>query len=161
MRVGLATGTVFVGDYGSDTKLDYTAIGDSVNLAARLEPANKVFGTRIALPESTRSLAGERFTFRLLGLIQVVGKTEGVPIYELLGPTGQVTEQHLKHAQVFEQAVEDFKKRQFTTARSRFEHCRTLRPDDVCAEHYLQMIAELEARPPGDDWLPIIELTTK
>ncbi|UCG34247.1 MAG: CHASE2 domain-containing protein [Phycisphaerales bacterium] len=161
MRVGLATGTVFVGDYGSDTKLDYTAIGDSVNLAARLEPANKVFGTRIALPESTRSLAGDRFTFRRLGLIQVVGKTEGVPVYELLGPAGQVAEQHRKHAEAFEQAVEDFENREFAAARSGFEHCRALRPDDVCAERYLQMIAELKAHPPGDDWLPVIELTQK
>ena len=161
MRVGLATGTVFVGDYGSDTKLDYTAIGDSVNLAARLEPANKVFGTRIALPESTHSLAGDRFAFRRLGLIQVVGKTEGVPVYELLGPAGRVSEQLLKHAEVFAQAVEDFETRQFEKARSGFEQCRTLRPDDTCAERYLQMIADLEAHPPGDDWLPVIELTTK
>ncbi len=82
VRVGLATGVCHNGDFGSDLKADYTVIGDVVNLAARLEPANKVFGTRIIVPESTRQAVGDRYVFRWLADLQVKGKTRSVPAYE-------------------------------------------------------------------------------
>ena len=161
MRVGMATGTVFVGDYGSATKLDYTAIGDSVNLGARLEPANKVFGTRIALAERTRELAGDGYVFRRLGLVRVMGKTEGVGVYELLGRRDEVNGSQLEHVEHFERALSAYCHRDFAAARSGFERCLSARADDLCAREYLQMIEALEANPPGDEWQGILELTSK
>lgn len=161
MRVGMATGTVFVGDYGSDTKLDYTAIGDSINLGARLEPANKVFGTRIALSEGTRKLAGDRFVFRRLGLIQVMGKTQGVQVYELVGKRDGVRGTALEYVGRFEEALAAFFGRDFRAARLAFERCIEERPDDHCARRYLEKAGELEATPPGEDWLGTLQLTSK
>ena len=69
MRIGISTGNVFVGDYGNDAKLDYTCIGDTVNVASRLQTANKVLGTTILVDEVTRRQADDRFAFRALGLL--------------------------------------------------------------------------------------------
>ncbi len=85
VRIGLSTGEAFVGDYGSDMKLDYTCIGDTVNLGSRLERANKTFGTAILVDEATRRLAGDGFAFRSLGRIEVAGKAAPVAVHELVG----------------------------------------------------------------------------
>jgi len=81
--IGLNTGEAIVGNMGTDRRFDYTAIGDSVNLASRLEGTNKVFGTRVIVSESTYNHVKDKFNFRMLDKIQVKGKHEGVTIYEL------------------------------------------------------------------------------
>lgn len=82
MRIGLNTGTAVVGNLGSDTRFDYTMIGDAVNLAARLESANKQFGTYTMVSGSTRENAGDTAAYRPLGKIRVKGKGKAVPIFE-------------------------------------------------------------------------------
>ena len=88
LRIGITTGEVFVGDYGSETKLDYTCIGDTVNTGSRLEEANKAFGTSILVDEPTRRAAGAGFTFRSLGPLTLPGKTAPVSAHELMGLAG-------------------------------------------------------------------------
>ncbi len=92
VRIGLSTGEAFVGDYGSDMKLDYTCIGDTVNLGSRLERANKTFGTAILVDEATRRLAGDGFAFRSLGRIEVAGKAAPVCVHELVGRVDSLDE---------------------------------------------------------------------
>jgi len=86
VRIGLHSGSAVVGNMGSDFRLSYTAMGDAVNLASRLEGANKEFGTYLLVSQATREQAGERreFAFRELGEIKVKGKSKPTSVCELL-----------------------------------------------------------------------------
>jgi len=161
MRIGIASGPVFVGDFGSEDKLDYTCMGDVVNLAARLESANKQFGTGILICGLTRQAAGERFVYRHLGILVVKGQTRGLPVYELLGRRGEVNGQIEAQAGLFERAVMDFCQRDFPAALARFDQCLAARPGDLAARRYLSQIRHFQAEPPGPDWRGAIELTEK
>ncbi|MEW6589582.1 MAG: adenylate/guanylate cyclase domain-containing protein [Pseudomonadota bacterium] len=92
VRMGLASGDVTVGNIGSETSRGYTVIGDTVNLASRLEQANKFYGTRILVSEGTRTLAGEGFAFREVDSLRVIGKLEPVKVYELIGLADEISD---------------------------------------------------------------------
>jgi adenylate cyclase len=161
MRIGIASGPVFVGDYGSEDKLDYTCVGDVVNLAARLESANKQFGTGIMVDGSTQAAAGNRYLYRHLGILRVKGKTQGASVYELLGRRHEVDGEVLAYAERFDRAVLAFSRRDFSGAASGFEECLRRRPTDVAARRYLPAIRRFETEPPPSDWAGAIELTEK
>ena len=90
-RIGLNSAEMFVGNFGSEHLMDYTAIGDGMNLAARLEGANKAYGTTIMLGERTRALAQGHIEVRELDRVRVAGKEEAVTVYELLGRAGELS----------------------------------------------------------------------
>ncbi len=161
MRAGVHTGTAYVGEFGSDHQTDYTCIGDTVNLAARLEPANKVFGTGIMVSQACRDAVGEAFAFRPLGKLQVKGKTSAVTVHELLGRTDEVDEQRLAYARLFAGAVALFQQRRFAEARQTFASCANDRPQDLAVALYLAQIARYLEAPPEADWNQAIQLTGK
>lgn len=161
LRVGVATGNAVVGPCGSEQKYDYTCIGDSVNVASRLESANKFYGTRTLVSGTTRQQVGERFAFRSLGGVQVKGKTQAVPIFELLGRMGEVAEDVLRHAERFAEGVAAFQQRAWADAGAVFDACVRQRPDDRAAQAYTDAVRRYLAEPPGDDWNAALELTEK
>jgi len=161
LRIGVATGNAIVGPCGSEQKFDYTCIGDSVNVAARLESANKFYGTQILVSDATCQQVADRFAFRPLGGVQVKGKREAVQIAELLGRTGQVDGETLAYAQAFGQAVALFQKRDWAGAREAFEASSIQQPDDLAARHYAEAAKVYLERPPDDDWNGAIELAEK
>jgi class 3 adenylate cyclase len=161
LRIGLATGHAVVGPCGSEQKYDYTCIGDSVNVAARLESANKFYGTRILVSGLTREAVGDSFAFRPLGGVQVKGKTQAVPIYELLGQAGRVPPNLLEYAQRFDQAVTAFQSRDWAQALAVLETCLSHRPDDLAAAHYLEAVRRYQIQPPAADWAGALELAEK
>ena len=161
IRMGINSGTVFVGDYGSTSKLDYTCIGDAVNLAARLEPANKLFGTRIMISEQTRCQLVGTFEARPLGRLQVVGKREAVEVHELLGRTDEVDDEQLGYAEQFSRAVEAFQQRRWDQAATELQHCARSRPDDPAIDLYRRHLERHRRTPPPEDWNRGIELTAK
>lgn len=161
MRAGLNSGPVFAGNYGSGDRAEYTCIGDTVNLAARLEPANKVFGTEILVSETCHEALCNRYVFRWLGKLQVKGKTRAVGVYELIGREGEVTTDQTRYAECFARAVTLFQQRQWDPAREAFERCRVLRHHDPAIELYRAEITRLAEHPPPEEWNQGIELTTK
>ena len=113
MRVGLASGVCMNGDLGSELKADYTVIGDVVNLAARLEPANKVFGTRLMVSGPTRNAVEDQYEFRYLAELQVKGKAQTVPVYEIICRKGELTEEHREYVRRFEAGLDLYKQRKW------------------------------------------------
>ena len=161
LRIGIATGRAVVGPCGSEQKYDYTCIGDSVNTAARLESANKFYGTRSLVNGATHAAVGEGFAFRPLGVVRVKGKVHVVPIFELLGCAGDVSAGQRQYAEQFGAAVAAFQARNWAAARRGFSDCLETRPDDLAARRYLDATAACAANTHGADWDAALELTEK
>lgn len=160
-RIGIATGNVVVGNIGTDTKKNFTVIGDSVNLASRLEGANKVYGTEILVDARTAELARGQVLFREVDQIVVVGKTEPVRIYEPLAILGQGTGPIRAHLGTYEKALAAYRQRDFKAALALLDELSHKQPDDGPAHWLAAMCRELESHPPGKDWQPVTSATSK
>ena len=153
MRVGLHTGDAIVGNLGSDRLFDYTVIGDTVNLASRLESANKFFATRIMLSEDTLLEAGDGFVVRELGLIAVKGKLQPVRIHELLALRDTVSVELLEWVAEYARAMELFYQREWQAACQLFEAALLKKPQDGPAVYYRDWCRDYLTSPPlTDDW---------
>ncbi len=161
LRVGVASGNAVVGPCGSEQKYDYTCIGDTVNLAARLESANKFFGSRILVSDRTRQLAGPGFRYRPLGLVQVKGKTAGVAVFELLGLEATADAPTRQFVDEFTAALAAFQNRDWEAADKGFAALAALRPTDYALSRYRHLVDDFRRKPPGPEWNGAIELTEK
>lgn len=137
MRIGLHTGDAIVGNLGSDRLFDFTVVGDTVNLASRLESANKYFATRIMLSEETARDAGPGFILRDLGLIAVKGKTEPIRIYELLSRRETAPDSLIAWVDRYNSAMRLFNDRQWQQARDLFMAARHEKGEDGPSSYYI------------------------
>jgi class 3 adenylate cyclase len=160
-RIGINTGEMLVGNMGTQKKMNYTVIGNEVNLAARLEGVNKQYGTRIIASENTINETGGKLLSRRLGWIRVVGISKPVCIYEILELIQDAGPSLHKFAEIFHNALNIFESRNWKNAESAFNTVLKHFPNDNPSKLYLKYCRHFLQNPPSNNWDGVFTIREK
>ena len=152
IRIGIATGEALVGSIGSDLMMSYTVMGDTVNLASRLEGANKVYGSRILVSEATVAGAADAIEAREIDRVVLLGQTEPQAVFEIMGRKGELTAAQTELLTHFSEGLVAYRARRWDEALRAFAAALESVPNDGPSMTFIKRIDSLMKTPPGEDW---------
>ncbi len=161
-RIGINTGEMVVGNMGTEKKMNYTIMGNDVNLAARLEGVNKKYGTWILVSESTWNDTNGAFVGRRLDRVRVVGINTPVQLYNVMAVKEEAPEEMIKLVEVFEKGISKYREKKYEEALVFFEEALSIQPDDEPAKMYVDrmksLLADRNSAKAHDD---VVNMTSK
>jgi class 3 adenylate cyclase len=160
-RIGLHTGEMVVGEVGSAERGKYAVVGDAMNLASRIEGANKHYGTRSLASEATRERAGAAVECREIDTVRVIGRRQPVRLFQLLARVGDLAPERARARERFAAGLAAYRARDWDGAERGFAAAVECDPEDGAARVFLARVARLRAAPPPADWDAVFALDTK